>query len=110
MAATNGDLRPYTRITLRPIASPLPLGLLALMCASIVLSLQQVGALKTSDGKAIAFILVGFVVPLQLVATILSFLARDTVAGTGLGLFTGAWLSTALVTLTAPPGSTSAAL
>src|SRR4051812_20404884 len=109
MAATNGDLRPYTRITLRPIASPLPLGLLALMCASVVLSLQQVGALTTSDGKSIALILIGFVVPLQLVATIFSFLARDTVAGTGLGLFTGAWLATALVMLTSQPGETSPA-
>ena len=49
MAANDGDLRPYTRITLRPIGSPLPLGLLALMCAGVVLSLQQVGALTTSD-------------------------------------------------------------
>ena len=110
MSAGNGDLRAYTRITLRPIGSPLPLGLLALMCASVLLSLQQVGALKTSDGRAIAFILLGFVVPLQFVACVLSFLARDTVAGTGLGLFSGAWLSTALVILTSPPGSTSAAL
>src|SRR4051794_23850260 len=110
MAGTNGDLRPYTRITLRPIGSPLPLGLLALMCASVVLSLQQVGALTTSDGKSIALILIGFVVPLQLVATVFSFLARDTVAGTGLGLFSGAWLATALVTLTSQPGSANSAL
>ena len=55
-------------------------------------------------------ILLGFVVPLMLLATIFSFLARDTVAGTGLGLFAGAWLATALTALTSPPGSTSQGL
>ena len=34
-----------------------------------------------------AVLLLGFVVPLQLIASVLSFLARDTVAGTALGLF-----------------------
>ena len=44
-------------------------------------------------------------------ATIFSFLARDTVAGTALGLFTGAWLATSLAMLSAPqPGATSDAL
>jgi succinate-acetate transporter protein len=51
----------------------------------------------------------GFVVPLQLIACVLAFLARDTVAGTSLGLFAGAWLATSLAMLTAPPGSTSGA-
>jgi succinate-acetate transporter protein len=104
-------LAAYTRVTLRPIGSPLPLGLLALMCAGMLLSLQQVGALAPQEGRTIALILVGFVVPLMLLATIFSFLARDTVAGTGLGLFTGAWLATGLAMLSAPsPGATSDAL
>src|SRR5436309_14232274 len=85
------ELAPYTRVTLRPIGSPLPLGLLALMCASVLLSLEQAGALRPTEGKTIALILVGFVVPLMLIAAIFSFLARDTVAATGLGLFAGAW-------------------
>jgi succinate-acetate transporter protein len=101
----------YTRVTLRPIGSPLPLGLLALMCAGVLLSLQQAGALAPEEGHTISLILVGFVVPLMLLATIFSFLARDTVAATGLGLFTGAWLATGLAMLSAPsPGATSDAL
>src|SRR3954467_13518750 len=109
-AGHNGSLAPYTRVTLRPIASPLPLGLLALMCAGVLVSLQQIEAIPASEARSIALILIGFVVPLQLVATVFSFLARDTVAGTGLGLFTGAWLATALVTLTSQPGSANSAL
>jgi succinate-acetate transporter protein len=100
----------HTRIVLRPIGSPLPLGLLALACASVLLSLEQIGALPTDQSKSVGLILIGFVVPLQLVATIFSFLSRDTVAGTALGLFTGAWLATALGMLTSPPGQTSSAM
>jgi succinate-acetate transporter protein len=106
----DGSLAPYARITLRPIGSPLPLGLLALMCAGVLLSLEQIGALALDQGRPIALILIGFVVPLELLAAILSFLARDTVAGTGLSLFTGAWLATALVSLSSQPGATSPAL
>src|SRR3954452_9837048 len=109
-AGHDGSLALYTRIALYPIGSPLPLGLLALMCAGVLLSLQQVEALPLDQARQIALILVGFVVPLELIAAILSFLARDTVAGTALGLFTGAWLATALVMLTSSPGETSSAL
>ena len=96
-----------TRIVLRPLGSPLPLGLLALVPAGVLLSLQQLEVLHTDDTTTIATVIVTFVVPLQLVAMILSFLARDTVAGTALGLFCGAWLLTGVAMLTAPPGTTS---
>jgi uncharacterized protein len=99
----------YTRIFLRPIASPLPLGLMALACAGLLLALQQVGAFAQSDGQTVYLILVGFVIPLMMLATIFCFLARDTVAATALGLFTGAWLATALTGL-AGGGKTSGAL
>jgi uncharacterized protein len=38
----------------------------------------------------VALILIAFVFPLQLVASILGFLARDVVAGTGMGVLAGA--------------------
>jgi uncharacterized protein len=108
--APMGAVRDRTRIILRPIGSPLPLGLLALMCASVLLALQQIGAIPTTETKTIALVLLGFVAPLMLVATVFSFLARDTVAGTALGLFTGAWLATSLNLLAAAPGQTSKTL
>src|SRR5207247_5761879 len=52
----------HTRIFLRPIASPLPLGLLALMCAGIMLSLEQLGAFSPRDYETVALVLLGFVV------------------------------------------------
>jgi succinate-acetate transporter protein len=98
-----------TRIVLRPIASPLPLGLLAVMTGGVLLACEQIGAFPPRDQHTIALILLGFVVPLQLLATIFCFLARDTVAATGFGLFSGAWLASALTLMNSPPGQTDKA-
>jgi uncharacterized protein len=107
----NGDVGERTRIMLRPIGSPLPLGLLALMCASVLLSMVQLGTFSTTtDLRSVAIILLGFVSPLMLVAAVFAFLARDTVAGTALGLFAGAWLASGLEFLTASPGQTNRVL
>jgi succinate-acetate transporter protein len=103
-------MRDSTRVVLRPIGSPLPLGLLALMCAGSLLSLDQLGTFPADEQQTIALVLLGFVVPLMLVATVFSFLARDTVAGTALGLFAGAWLASGLNFLSATPGETSKVL
>lgn len=98
------------RVVLRPIGNPLPIGFLALAAATLLVSGLQLGWLKPSDGKSVALILVAFVFPLQLLSSIFGFLARDVVAGTGMGVLAGSWLSIALVMLTSPPGSTSDAL
>jgi uncharacterized protein len=99
------------RIVLRPIGNPLPLGFLALAGGTLMVSGLQLGWLAPALGQDVALILLAFVFPLQLVATIFGYLGRDVVAGTGMGLLSGTWLSIALVTLTAPrPGATSDAL
>jgi succinate-acetate transporter protein len=98
------------RIVLRPIGNPLPLGFLALAAGTLLVSALQLGWLETSDGRDVALILLAFVFPLQLLVSILGFLARDVVAGTAMGVLAGTWLSIGLVQLTSPPGSTSDAL
>ncbi|MDX6413486.1 MAG: uncharacterized protein QOH23_896, partial [Gaiellaceae bacterium] len=98
------------RVVLRPIASPLPLGFLALSAATTLVSGLQLGWLGAEQGKPVALILIAFVVPPQIVASILGFLARDGAAGTGMGILAGTWLSVALVMLTGRPGATSDAL
>jgi succinate-acetate transporter protein len=99
-----------TRVVLRPIANPLPLGFLALAGGTLVLSGLQLGWLQPAEGHDVALILLAFVFPLQLVACVFGYLGRDVVAGTGMGLLSGTWLSIALVTLDAPSASTSDAL
>jgi succinate-acetate transporter protein len=93
------------------VATPLPLGFLALCAGTLLVSGLQLGWLAPADGRQVALILLAFVFPLQLLASVLGFIARDVTAGTGMGILAGTWLSIALVTLTAPrPGATSAAL
>jgi uncharacterized protein len=95
---------------LRPIGNPLPLGFLGLAGGTLVVSGLQLGWLDKSQGTDVALILIAFVFPLQLVTSIFGYLGRDVVAGTGMGVLAGSWLSIALVMLTSPPGSTSDAL
>lgn len=86
-------LRPddISRIFLRPIGTPLPLGFLALCGATVVASALQLGWVPASEAKSIALVLVAFVAPLQLLSSVYGFLARDPVAGTGMGVLAGTW-------------------
>jgi uncharacterized protein len=98
------------RVILRPIGNPLPLGFLALAAATLLVSGLQLGWLEPLEGRNVALVLLAFVFPLQFVTSVFGFLGRDPVAGTGMGILSGTWLSVGLVTLASPPGSTSDAL
>jgi succinate-acetate transporter protein len=102
--------QPAAQVFLRPIANPLPLGFLALAAGTLMVSALQLGWLAPSDGHTVALILIAFVFPLQLLTSIFSYLARDVVAGTGMGILSGTWLTIGLVTLDSPTGATSDAL
>jgi uncharacterized protein len=99
-----------TRVILRPIGNPLPLGFLALAGGTLLVSGLQLGWLAPAEGQNVALILLAFVFPLQLLASVFGYLGRDVAAGTGMGLLAGTWLSIGLVTLVSEPGSTSDAL
>jgi succinate-acetate transporter protein len=101
---------PQTQITLRPIANPLPLGFLALAAGTLMVSALQLEWLAPTDFQTVALILIAFVFPLQLLTSVFSYLARDVVAGTGMGILSGTWLAIGLVMLNSAPGATSDAL
>jgi len=96
-----------TRIVLRPYALPLPLGFLALAIGSCLLTSLQLHWIPVTDTSQVATAVLGFVVPLQFVATIFAFLIRDVVMATGIGLLTGCWLAIGALLESAKPGSTS---
>jgi succinate-acetate transporter protein len=98
------------RIVLRPMGSPLPLGLFALMTGTIMLAALELGWIPASQGRVVALVAVAFAGPLELVAALLSFFARDALAGTGLAVFAGVWVTTGLTLLMTPAGLTSDAL
>lgn len=81
-----------TRIFLRPIATPFPLGFMSLATASLVVAGTELGWFSNADTRIVAVVLIGFAFPLQLVASVFGFLGRDTVAATGFGIQAGTWL------------------
>jgi len=99
-----------SRVVVRPMGTPLPLGFLGLFAATLGFSALQLGWLPPEQGRNIALGVLALTVPTQLVAALYGFLARDPVAGTGMGVLFGTWGAAALVTLTSPPGAHSAGL
>lgn len=99
-----------TRLFLRPLANPLPLGFLGLFYATMLLAGAQLGWVPVPQQKYLLIAIFVFTVPVQFIACIYGFLVRDLVAGTGMGLLAGSWASIALVLLLSPPGSRSSGL
>jgi succinate-acetate transporter protein len=109
--STNG--RPHedhTRIVLRPIGSGLPLGFFAFGIGMLLLASSAIGWIPVGEQKSVGMFLVAFVFPLELLATVVAFLARDTLSATTLGLFSASWLSLGWADLSSPPGDKSTAL
>ena len=94
-----------TRLT-RP-ADPLPLGFLALAVATALLSGLQLEWIGPRQSHPLALALLSFVVPLQLLACIIGFGRGEVTTATGMGVLAGTWATVGIVTLSAPPRSTS---
>ncbi|KJY34650.1 GPR1/FUN34/YaaH family transporter [Streptomyces sp. NRRL S-495] len=96
------DLRSMTRINLRPIASPMPLGFFTVAIASVMTGCMQLGLFETEARGAVALcVLPAFA--LQLLVSILAFGARDVIAATLMGVFAGSWLAYGLVMFSGAP-------
>ena len=59
----------------------------------------QLGWFTPSQAKSIPLLVLGFAVPLLLLASTFGFLARDALVGTGFGVFAGIWLAFGLTGL-----------
>jgi succinate-acetate transporter protein len=103
-------IQPETVVAMRPLGTPLPIGLLGLAAGSCVVAALQLGWIGTGEGHAVDLILLAFVVTSQLVASLLGFASRDASTGTAMGVLAGSWAAIAIVGLHAPAGSSSHAL
>ncbi len=110
LSANGAETAAATRVFLRPLANPLPLGFLGLFFATMLLAGAQLGWVPLGQEKYLAVAILVLTVPVQLIACVYGFLVRDLVAGTGMGLLAGSWATIALVVLFSPPGSRSAGL
>jgi uncharacterized protein len=99
-----------TRIVLRPIASSLPVGFIAFGAGTVLLTALELGWVPASQGSTIMVLLLAFVVPLEAVAGLVGFMARDGGAGTGLTVLSAAWAGTAITLMKLPAGGRSTVL
>jgi succinate-acetate transporter protein len=97
-------IHPQVRVVVRPYGSSVPLGFFAFGIGMFLYAALDAPWVKATQGHSIGLLLAGFVAPLELVATIFAFLARDTVAAATLGLFAGSWFVGGLATMQAKPG------
>lgn len=99
-----------TRITVRPVGSALPFGLLGLTAATVLLSALQLSWIPDARQHAVFLGVLVFTVPAQAIACVFGFLARDPVAGTGLGVLCTSWAAIGVTGLLGVPGATSPVL
>ena len=95
---------------MRPIASSLPLGFFAFGGGTVLLTAMEAGWVPLTDGRQLMVMVLAFVVPLETLAGVFSFLARDSGAATGLTLLGAAWAATAITLASGPPGARSTPL
>jgi uncharacterized protein len=93
---------PPVTIMLRPLASPLPIGFFAFAIGSFLFSALELGWIVHTQAPELAVIMVVFVAPIQLIASILAFWARDNGGATALGLFGMTWGTVGAISLTSP--------
>ena len=98
------DARAITRIVLRPIGSPLPLGFFTVAINNVLVGALQWGVLPKADERAVALtVFPAFIV--QAIAGLYALGARDSIAGTLMLSFATTWLVDALVFFVNPPGA-----
>ena len=95
--------QPY-RIVLRPIANPLPIGMLALLVSTSSVAALQLGLVPTDQSQVVGRAVVAIALVLQLPGAYLGFQARDPAAGTGMAVLGSTWLVVGLTLAFGTPG------
>lgn len=98
------------RVFLRPIGSPLTIGMSGLAVASLVQSGFDLRWVAPSQRPEVGVLLVAIPFVLQMIACIFAYLSRDGAAGAAVGLLSASWLGMGLSYITSTPPSRSGAL
>lgn len=103
-----GDATGDVGVMLRPFASPLPLGFFSFGVGMALLAGLGLGWFSSpQEIRAAGVLMALFVFPLELLATIIALVTRDTGAATTLGLYTTSWLGLGLLNVLDPTQPTS---
>lgn len=98
------------QIFLRPIGSPLTIGMSGLAIGSLVQGGFDLRWIAVTQATEAGLILLAGPFVLQLIACVYSYLARDGAAGAALGVLAATWAGIGLVHIVSIPGSRSGAL
>ncbi|MGN6373411.1 MAG: hypothetical protein ACTHM1_10565 [Solirubrobacteraceae bacterium] len=101
---------PPARVFLRPIGSPLTLGLSGLAAASFVQSGLELRWIAVSQTHEVGIMVLTLPFVLPLAGCVLAYLARDAATGTAAGVIATTWLALGVVQVIDPPHATSGAL
>jgi succinate-acetate transporter protein len=96
-------------VFLRPIGSPLTIGMAGLGIASLVQSGLDLGWMAPTEVHKVGLILISVPFVLQLLASVFSYLARDGATGASVGVIATTWLGLGLLEISSRPGQTSTA-
>lgn len=91
------EVKSLTRIVLRPLGNALPLGFFAFGTGVILMSAIEMHWIPPEDARNVPILLLGFVAPLELLASVIAYLSRDTAAATTLGIFALSWVPQGIV-------------
>jgi succinate-acetate transporter protein len=111
--AETGDAGPRlreTRVILRPLGSPLPLGFAGLAVASFLLTGVDLGWVAETERHHVAAALLAGALPLQTTSFLFALPARDGASATATALLAAAWASVGVNYAMSAPGTTSGAL
>jgi len=92
------------RVTVRPVATPLPITFLGLTIATTVVAGFELGVIPKADYHEVGWVVLAVPVPMQLLAATLGFVVRSAAAATGSAVLAATWLGVALATITSAPG------
>ncbi len=84
------------RIVLRPYASSIPLASFAFATGNVLYSAYVLHWIPASEMTGVALVLLCFVAPLEIVPSVMAFLARDTGGATAFAIFGAVWATEAL--------------
>jgi succinate-acetate transporter protein len=91
-----------TKIVLRPYGSPLPLGFFSFAVGMALLAGIALDVITGDQVRTAGVLLAAFVFPLEFLAAVFAFLARDTGAATALAIFSTSWAGIGALYVIAP--------
>ena len=109
METNDGDSPAVVSAVVRPYGSALPLAFFCFGIGMLLLAALELRWVTGTDIRTAGIFLAAFVFPLEFLACVIAFLARDGATAATLGLFSTSWLAFGVIDVFARAGTISSA-